>query len=106
LKNTNRLKKSNPNFLPSYSEDSQGGRKYCWCACHAKQAKQFSQKKLKIPKSPNITLTRVTAENKDITKSKAGPSTISLSGFFTFKKEKFHRIEACRNSFGKMEFMA
>jgi len=40
----------------------------------------------------------VIAGNKDINKSKAGPSTIPLSGFFIFKNERFHRIEACRNS--------
>jgi len=61
---------------------------------------RFSRKKLESPGSLNNTMKRETASNKDIAKSQAGPS-IPLSDFFTFKKEKFHRIDACRNSVGE-----
>jgi len=90
----NKLTELKPNIRPTYSEDSQGCRNCCWCTCHAKTgSKEFqkrlelAQKKLESSDSPNITMKRVTAENKDITKSKAFPSTIPLSGFSTFQKE-------------------
>lgn len=60
------------------------------------------QKKLDSSESPSITMKRVTAANKDINKSKWGPSPIPLPVIFTFKKEKFHRIGASRTSFVKI----
>jgi len=67
-----------------------------------RKTSRFSHKKVESAESPNMTMNRVTAENKDITKSKAGPSSTPLPGFFTFKKEKFHRIEAYRTPFMKI----
>jgi len=59
---------------------------------------KLTQKKLESPENPNVPLRIVTAEKKDVKKSKAGQSTIPLSAFFTFKNERLHRIGACRNS--------
>jgi len=51
LKNMNMLTKSNPNIRPTYSEDSQGGRKYCWCTYHAKIGqKEFRKTSIFSPK--------------------------------------------------------
>lgn len=44
------LSKSNPIFLPIYSEHSQGGRKYYWYTCHAKTGSKSFQKLLELPK--------------------------------------------------------